>query len=98
VSGLVITVGGSGYGVNIEHGQFNKVSDCTVIGVSPIVTPGQSARVGLTTFLAANNTFTNCTLEGTFEDAFSDHSQAAWFATSLGNNNFTGVHFANPTQ
>jgi len=98
VSGLTITVGQSGYGINIEHGQFNRVANCVIIGVSPAASQGQFARVALTTFLASNNSFQNCTLEGTFIDSFTEDDQAGSFATVVGNNTWTNIQFANPTQ
>lgn len=98
VRGLTITAGESGYGINIEQGQFNHVAGCVIIGVSPTAGPGQSARAALTTFLASNNVIQNCTLEGVFVDSILEDDQAGSNATVVGNNTWTGIQFANPTQ
>jgi hypothetical protein len=52
----------------------------------------------LTTFVASNNLFQNCTLEGTFTDTILEDDQAGSLATVVGNNTWTGIQFANPTQ
>ena len=94
VNNLTITVGASGIGVNIEHGQFNKVRDCTIIGPAA---PTSFARVALTTFLASNNTFSDCNLQGMFVDTFSDDSQSGPVRV-LGNNTFSNIVDLNPNQ
>jgi hypothetical protein len=45
---------------------------------------------------SVKSTFVDCVLEGTFLDSFGDDSQALWYATSPGHNNFTNITFANP--
>jgi hypothetical protein len=98
VSGLTITIGEGGYGIDILQGQFNRVANCVIIGVSPTPGPLQHARAALTTFVASNNAIQDCTLEGIFTDTILEDDQAGSFATVVGNNNWTGIQFANPTQ
>lgn len=93
VSGLTITT--SFIGIEILQGQFNHVADCVIIG--PSLFP-QHARAALMTTLASNNAFQNCTLEGVFIDSIQEDDQAGSFATVVGNNTWTGIQFANPTQ
>ena len=96
VSGLTITT--SFIGIAILQGQFNHVANCVLIGVSTTPGPLQHARTALMTTLASNNAFQNCTLEGIFTDTIVEDDQAGSFATVVGNNTWTDIQFAQPTQ
>jgi hypothetical protein len=76
VSGLTITVGpGGGVGVTVEgapytpgtpNTQYNQVSDCTIIGVSPTAVYPQQSAGAFQIYLTSNNSIQNCVLEGKF--------------------------------
>jgi hypothetical protein len=97
VSGLNITIGTSGIGVNLSHGNFNRVHDCVLNAPngSPL---GNQARAAFELSLASHNTIQNCILIGIYVDTIEEDDQAGTFATVIGDNTFSGIQFANPTQ
>lgn len=89
VTGLNITVPQGGYGITIEHGPYNHVSNC--------VLTGQDSNYAFSLFLTSHNTIQNCTLVGTFRFVVDWEDQAGAAYTSVGDNNFSGIQWANPT-
>jgi hypothetical protein len=92
ITGLNITVGQSGFGFNIEHGQYNRVHDCVLTGL-------QGARTPFSLFLTSHNTIQNCTLAGTFLDTIEEQDQVVGSSilTVVGDNTFSGIQWASPT-
>jgi hypothetical protein len=92
VNGLNITTSQSGFGIEIEHGNFNRVHSCVLN-----VPTGQTARAAFDLFLASHNTIQNNTLTGVYVDTIEEDDQAGTFATVIGDNTFSGNQFASPT-
>ncbi len=90
ITGLNITVGQSGYGFSIEHGQFNRVHSC-------ILTGQQGANTAIGLFLASHNTIQNNTLAGVYSFTIDEQDQAGSTFTVVGDNTFSGNQFASPT-
>jgi hypothetical protein len=75
-----------GTGIEIQYGQYNHVHDC--------VLTGQEAEWAFHLFFdASHNTIQNCTLAGFFLFTIDEQDQAG----AVGDNNFIGVQWANPT-
>ena len=92
VNGLNITIAQSGFGIEIEHGQFNRVRSCVLS-----VPTAQQGRAVFSLFLASHNTIQNCTLAGTYVDTIEEQDQAGAAFTVIGDNTFSGNQFASPT-
>jgi hypothetical protein len=89
VTGLNNIIGSGGYGIEIEHGNFNRVSNC--------VLTGQQSNYVFSLFLTSHNTVQNCTLAGTFLDTIDKQDQAGAAYTVIEDNNFSGIQWASPT-
>jgi hypothetical protein len=92
VNGLNITSGPSGTPIEIEHGNFNRVQSCVLS-----VPTGQTAPSAFSLFLTSHNTIQNNTLTGIYVITVEEEDQAGTSLTVVGDNTFSGNHFASPT-
>jgi len=94
ITGLNITVGtlynGPSTGIATYLGQFNRVQNCVLTGQ-------QGAEYAFSLFGTSHNTFQNCTLAGAFSFTISEQDQTG-NATAIGDNNFSGIQWASPTE
>jgi hypothetical protein len=78
--------------VEIEHGNFNRVQSCVLSAAT-----GQTAKEAVGLFLTSHNTIQNNTFAGIYAITIEEDDQAGNSLTVVGDNTFSGNHFASPT-
>ena len=92
INGLNITSGPSGTSIEIEHGNLNRVQSCVLSAAT-----GQTAGSAVGLFLTSHNTIQNNTFAGIYVITIEELDQAGTHLTVVGDNTFSGNHFASPT-